>query len=217
MAYGDSPYLLAELKALLARPTTDEALPDSQAYLWLANSQRYWVGQIAILFPNVMLEAPETMTTSDSGYTWTVAYEPVSALQVYDRSGGRLLVPGAEWDTNADYVPQGQTIRITGHRQRSVAPVARYVKLPGALDGSTAPVLKPTQLRDLLPPRAAYLFASSGGLYDPAPYLALETRLWSGDPERPGDTGLLGALRKMNTMQTTAAGRDWWVSPDFWR
>lgn len=197
MAYVDSADLLARTKALAQRPTTDEDMSDAQWYLFLGEAQVYWTTQIATHVPEAMVSAPELMSTSDSGATYTVASYPLGHMEIRSARNGYLLRPGPEWDENSDYTPEGQTIRIPGGRTRvfSAGPYARYVKMPTLLDGSTPPTLKPDFCRLLLPPRACYIYATRGGYRDPSPYLLMEQKMWGGDPDLPGDVGYMGALK----------------------
>ena len=221
MALYDSADLLAKVKALAQRPASDEAITDAQWYLWLGDAQTYWMTQIATHCPDLNVTV-ELMASSDGGATYTLSASPIGHVEVRSRRNGELLRPGPDWDPNSDYVPEGQTIRIPDGRTRTFTngPYARYVKVPGALDGSTAPVLKPEFCRLLLVPQACYYYATSGGYRDPAPYLLMAQKLWAGHPNIPGDTGFLGALKAQyfgSGQAAVVADADaaWWRgSPD---
>jgi hypothetical protein len=222
LALYDSADLLAKTKALLKRPSTDEDLTDAQLYLWLGDAQTYWLGQIAVHCPELNWVSPELLTSSDSGATYTLASYPLGGVEIRSSRSGDLLIPGPDWGDTTDYVIEGQTVRIPHGRTRtfSAGPYARYVATPAALDGSTAPVMKPAYARLLLPARAAITYCLAGGYRDPAPYMAIEQRLWSGDPNMPGDTGILGQLKTQYFASGMAAVKQpydgaWWrSSPD---
>jgi hypothetical protein len=221
MAQYDSADLLSRCKALAQRPATDEDMSDAQWYIFLEEAQTYWIGQLAAHCPEVMYGAPELMTSSDGGYTYTVANYPLGHMEIRASRNGALLRPGPEWDDAADYTQEGQTIRIPGGRTRSFTdgPYARYVAVPGLLNASTAPVMKPAHMRLLLVPRACYIYAARGGYRDPTPFLQMEQKLWAGDPNLAGDTGYLGQLKTQYFGAGMAAVRPyddaWWRgSPD---
>jgi hypothetical protein len=221
VAQYDSADLLARCKTLAQRPTTDEDMSDATWYGFLEEAQTYWIGQLAAHVPEVMYDAPELMTSSDGGETYTVASYPLGHMEIRASRNGALLRPGPEWDEAADYTQEGQTIRIPGGRTRSFSsgPYARYVKVPGLLNGATAPVLRPAHMRLLLVARACYLYALRGGYRDPTPFLQLEQKLWAGDPNLAGDTGYLGQLKTQYFGAGMAAVRPlddaWWRgSPD---
>lgn len=211
MALFDSPDLLSRTLALLKRPASDEELTSTQLYALLTEAQAHWQIQIAGLFPEVMMSAPELLTTSDAGLTYTLASEPVGPVIVLDGQDGNELRAGSYSDPSADYVPEGQTIRMTRHRARTFSNglYARYVPVSGTLDGSNPPTLKPVRARILLPPRAAILFAMSGGLRDPAPYVALEANLWAGSGN--GDFGVLGLIAKQTSGYSIGGTPPWWT------
>jgi hypothetical protein len=222
VAQYDSADLLARCKVLAQRPAVDEDMDDPKWYQFLEEAQTEWVGQIANHAPEVMYGPPELMTTPDGGATYTVAGYPLGYMEIRSSRGGPLLRPGAEWDDNADFTQEGQIIRIPSGRTRSfgsTGPYARYVAVPGLLNGATQPVLKPAHMRLLLVATACYLFATRGGYRDPTPYLQLQQKLWHGDPNLPGDIGFLGSLKTQYFGSGMAAiqqgSGDWWRgSPD---
>lgn len=222
MALYDSADLLAKTQALLKRPSTDEDVTSAQLYLWLADAQTYWMGQIATHCPEINYSTPELLTSADSGLTYPLAAYPLGGVEIRASRSGQLLMPGPDWSETADFTVEGQTIRIPGGRRRTftAGPYARYVRTPAALDGSTAPVMNPAYARLLLVPRACYYFATAGGYRDPSPYLLMEQKLWSGDPNLPGDTGFLGQMKAQYFGSGMAAavspydGAWWRGSPD---
>lgn len=220
MAMYDSADLLSRVKVDAQRPATDEDVTDAIWYQFLEEAQTYWIGQFAVHAPEVMYGAPELMTTSDSGATYTVASYPLGHMEIRSSRSGPLLRPGPDWDPNSDYTPEGQIIRIPDGRRRTftTGPYARYVAAPGLLSGAVAPVLKPAHMRLLLVPRACYYYALRGGHRDPTPFLQKEQKLWAGDPNLSGDTGFLGQLKTQvfGAGMAAAHGGDapWYMSPD---
>lgn len=197
MALYDSADLLARCKLDAQRPAIDELMSDTSWYIYLQEAQTYWVPQIATHFPEVMYGPPELMTTADGGQTYTVSGYPLGHMEIRASRNGVVLLPGPEWDESSAFTQEGQIIRIPAGRSRVFpnGPYARYVKVPGLLDASNQPTLKPDFCRLLLVVRACYYYASRGGYRDPTPFEQKEQKLWSGDPNLAGDVGFLGALK----------------------
>ncbi len=198
----DSADLLLRLKrevaqpAVLEVPAPDTAL-DTFYYELLTESQVYWVNELAAHVPDLAgLYTLEQLTTADNGVSYDFAAYPLGHYEIRHSRNGRLLVPGAEWDPAADFIPDGQKIRFPGGISRSFAsgPWARYVKTPGLLDASNAPTIRPPQAGLLVVYHAAGLWASRGGQRDPQPFWTLESRHAFGDPLF-GTVGLIGALK----------------------
>jgi len=146
--------------------------------------------------------ATEGNTTVDGTVTWTNIGSrfvfPLGDVEVRAFANGRLLRPGPDWDPACDYVPAGNLIRFPNSRAKtfgSGGPVGRFVGPSRAIDASTQPVLQPSGVRILLVHHACMLWASRGGLRDPAYFEKLLQQAWSGDPNVPGDVGWLGALK----------------------
>jgi hypothetical protein len=200
VAQWDSPYLLAAVKALAVRPTTDAAMTDAAWYLLLELAQTSWTNVFATHFPYLLMSAPTSLTTSDGGLTYQFpgGITPL-AVEVYDATGpATLLRPSAYFDASGDYVWEGNQIRFPQNLgNQGITPVARYVAPPGVLNASTPPTLLPPHARILLVYRAVAQWAAQGGMRDPKPYYELEQRAWLGNPAL-GDVGLLGALKMQN-------------------
>lgn len=219
MAQYDSADLLARAKALAKRPPVDEDVGDAAWYIFLEEAQTEWMTTLASLCPEPNLTL-EQLSTSDGGLTYTFASEPIGGHIVL-RSGrnGQVLLPSTDWGSG-DYVIEGQTIRMPNGKARSFSSGiwGWYVKQPGLLSAAVQPVLRPAYARKLLVPRACIKWALSGGLRDPSPYKMAEQRVWAGDPDLMGDTGVLGALRTAYSFSgaqaVDALGADWWRSPD---
>lgn len=215
MALYDTADLLARCQFRSRRPASDESMTPQDWYNLLTDAQMHWVRQFATHFPEQMYES-ETLTTADSGVTYTFQSEPLGHYELRASATGRLLAPGPDWDMAADYVANGQTIRFPGGRAKTFpsGPVARYVKTPNAIDSSNEPTLKPVHTRQLLVARACIEWAERGGMEDPQPYMDWENRLWYGDPAT-GQMGILGALKNERFLQGTEAlpagsVADWW-------
>jgi hypothetical protein len=175
----------------------------------LTDAHAYWYGQVAVHCPYVLFGAPTTMVTADGGVTYTFPSdtEPL-AVEVYASATGPELKASSFGDGDGDYVWEGSRIRMVTNTARTFTngPIARWVAPPTTIDGSTAPTLKPARARVLAVYRACALWASAGGLRDPAPFYTLEQRTWLGDPDR-GDTGILGELKSLNPSYGRAAWR----------
>lgn len=223
MAQYDSVDLLARTKRMARRPTVDEENTDANWYERLEEAQTYWLGQLAAQVPELNYGAPELMTSADGGKTYTLGTEPLGGhLEIRATRNGILLIEGPEWSETADYCWEGsKTIRIPNNRSRTFGdgPYARYVKTPGLLSAAVQPVLQPPSARLLLPPRACVIWALEGPVVrDPSSFLKTEQMMWSGDPDKPGDTGILGVLKTRAFtagMAAVARGDEpWYRNPD---
>jgi hypothetical protein len=141
-------------------------------------------------------------TTNDGGVlVWTNIGSrfifPLGDVEVRAAPSGRLLRPGPDWDPACDYVPAGPIIRFPGARQRNYfgGPVGRYCPPARAIDVNTQPMLNPPNARILIVYHACMLWARRGGLRDPEPFKEDLLQAWAGDPQVPGDVGILGALK----------------------
>lgn len=213
MATWDSADCLARFKRYANRPSSDESFADADCYALLTEAQREWVGVFAAMVPWAMMGAPTLMSTADSGatYTFSGSITPL-AVQVFDATNGRLLRPGAYWDSQADYVWEGSKIRMPRGSTKTFAagPYARYITQPGVIDGSTEPTLLPDYARILLIYRALIKWTEvGGGFQDPETYRTAEQRAWVGNPAT-GDVGILGTLKMQNPFYGAAAFSSPW-------
>lgn len=215
-----SPDILARAKRLLNRPSTDEALTDEDWYEFATEANAHWMEQFTLHAPERLLQdyPPVVLTSSDGGYTYQFASEPLYA-EVRASPSGRVLIPGPEWDPGADYAIEGQTMRIPNGKTRSFTngPWARYVPVPGRVDADNDPTLRPKQARRLIVYRMCVL-AAIRLRQDPSTYETEEQKAWSGDPDNPADAGILGSLKTGFAFQGMGAigGQQglWWRSPD---
>ena len=142
---------------------------------------------------------------------------PLVIVELTNGQGGTPVTFGGYGTDYGEFVWEGNTLRAARNSARTFANGlwGRWVTVGGSLDGSTAPIL-PLQYRKLLVPLAVSKYATRGGYRDPAPYEAEFQRLWSGDPRRMGDFGLLGTLKRRQFQQTGTDGAVWWRgSADF--
>jgi len=179
MANFDSADLLSRVKALLNRPSTDEAISDAQYYVMPGDAQRRVVTLLAFHAPECMYGSPTKLSTADSGATYTFGTDadsanisPVGHIELRESKTGAMIPPASEWEISSlAYLFESDTIRWPGQKTRTFSdgPYARFVTMPTVLDGSTAPTLKPLYARELLVYDAAERAAVRVGL-DPTPY-----------------------------------------------
>lgn len=222
MADWDSADCLARLKLALQRPTTDDATTDAQLYQLLSNGQLKLIQVLAAHVPWINYDAPELLTTADSGYTYTFASYPLGHAELREARNGIVMYPVPEWSDNTfGYVMEGQTIRFPRNQARtfSAGPYARYVKTPASISASVQPVVRPTHARQALVLEAAAEWALLGGLRDPSPYLLGVQRFLWGDGNTPGHVGLIPSLKNQYRGQGSQAIYDgrWWLSADLTR
>jgi hypothetical protein len=183
MSLYDSADLLARTQRLLNRPSTDEALTSTEIYAFLGEAQQRVVGLFAAHCPEAMYGAPTLMTTSDSGATYIFGADsatggnisPIGHVEIRESPTGAMIPPGSEWDTGTQtYLFESDKIRWPGQKSRTFAdgPYARFITMPGLLNGSVAPTLKPIFARELLVYDAAERAAVRIGV-DPTPYGAM--------------------------------------------
>jgi len=203
MAMGwASANLLARFKLLAGLPASQETPLDATIYDYLSLGQEHCINLWAQHFPHVMVEDPAIMTTSDSGATYQFAGSvfPIGLVEIRESPTGRLLVPGEEFDANADYVFEGDQIRIPDSKTKTFTngPYARIVAPVAEISATTQPTLKPAFARVLIVYYALYLWANEDGnasVKSPDHYLSLFSNAWSGDTRIPGDTGIMGTLK----------------------
>jgi hypothetical protein len=225
VAYSTTAELLAGFKFFAMRPATDESITDAQIYVLLSEGQAHVYGMFAVHFPEILYEVPTALSTSDSGatYTFASAIFPFGNVEIRSGLNGNLLIPGTNWDGNADYVWEGDRIRIPNGRTRTFSSglYARYIKMPTDISGSQEPVLEPAFARKLIMYYALYLWAERGGganQADPNRFLGMFQSAWAGDPRLNGDVGILGMLARQgygSGMAAISVDQPWWRgSPD---
>lgn len=217
MADFDAADLLSRFQTVtgLGSNTTDTST--TAIYALLSNGQRRMAQVLAAHCPWTQITAPTAITSSDSGVTYTLASYPLGHFELYDGVAGPQILPVGygqnAWD---GYVLEGQTVRWPGNRARTFANglYARYLAVPSAISGSSAPTLKPEYARQGIVYMAASEWAHHGGDVDPAPYDELLQQFLWGDPRMPGDVGLIGALKTQAAGMGMGAGVGvpgaWW-------
>src|SRR3990167_6226914 len=160
MANFGSADLLSRVKALLNRPSTDEAITDAQYYVMAGDAQRRVVSLLAFHAPEAMYGAPTLLTTADSGATYTFGTDadganisPIGHIELRESKTGAMIPPASEWDISTlAYLFESDKIRWPGQKTRTFAdgPYARFVTMPGLLNASTATTLKPLYARELI-------------------------------------------------------------------
>lgn len=215
MATWDSADLLARMKRYMRRPATDAAWADADLYALLTEAEADWKPILVAMDPGPMITAPTKLTSSDSGLTYNL---PSSThyihVELLDSLAGTPLIQGAFWDPAADYALEGTKVRMCRGTARTFAdgPYIRGVTAPGNVDGSTASTILPEWHRVLILFDALERWASIAGQMDPAYFAALKQKSWMGDPNTPGDIGILGAIRARNPNRGTAVAQPyaWW-------
>jgi hypothetical protein len=211
MATWDSSDLLARAKRRLNRPSTDAALGDADLYAFATEGQHHWMQQLALFVPETNYGAPELMTTGDGGYTYSVAYEPLYMEVKKNRTASFPMVPGEEWDSGADFVQEGKTIRRPNNQQFSEAPYARYVRAPAEIAAGTEPIMKPDYARILI---VQYMVVQAARRLkmDASQYQAEMDREWWGNP-LTGQPGILAQLKARFGVTPPPTGPHKWWQP----
>lgn len=152
--YWTNTKLLAKCKQLARRPATDSEMDDTEWYDYLTQAQQEAYMRFSIHFPEYLVGAPTLMTDSGDSKVFYFNADgttyPIGQVEIRASRTKNLLVPGPEWDSQADYVWEGNQIRIPDNQTRSFAdgaPYARFITPPGAIDASTQPTLQPDHAR----------------------------------------------------------------------
>lgn len=219
MALYDSADLLSRFRRYADRPTSDEDLSDADVYAYLTDAQIPVVGEIAALFPRLLMGAPALMSTSDNGATYTVgtdsegaAIYPFGHAEVYAQAANGAELYGSTYGAyNGDFVFEGAKLRVPAGNTRSFSsgPYIRYVALPLTISASTEPTLQPKQIRQLVLYRGLVLWANTGGHRDPRPFEEMYQTAWLG-PDRRGGLLALLTTQYRQSAQAAMAGIEWW-------
>ena len=206
--------LLARCYREAKRPTTDSSTSDAEWYDRLSEAQDRWTAIFAVHCPHVLIGDPEQLTTSDNK-VYTMSAFPLGGVEIRHGRNGPVLLPGPEFGDATDFVVEGQNVRMAHNQERTFTDGlwARYVPTGTVIDAGTEPTLKPEWARELLVLQAVANWSEEGGLRDPSPFLRrLQHRAW-GDPNTPGDVGIVGALKLQFFGQGTVTadqGAYWW-------
>jgi hypothetical protein len=208
VAIWDSADLLARCKVHAHRPATDKATTDANWYSLLEEAQVDEYQNFATHVPHVLYGAPTALSTADGGITYTFpgAVFPFGSVEVYQSLTLPPLVEGAFWDPAADYIFEGDKIRMTRNKARTFSdgPYARFITPPGAIAAGTQPTLEPPFARILLVHRAVAMWAERGGFRSSTQYWNTWTRKWYGNPDK-GEFGILGMLKNQSAFAGGAA------------
>lgn len=220
----DSKELLRQLRIVTNRPETDRDLTDAKGYFFLTRAQEQLTYRLATHIPDILKGAPVKLTTKDNGATYEFPVDPLGHVDIYPAPYAEPLIEAPYWAGYGDYTREGpRVIRMSQGIARTFVdgPWARYVPKPGAIDDVKNPTLVPNDVRRVLPWLAAGMWAQSpGALADPQQFFAeVERQLW-GDPQSPGDLGIIGAYKtghfSSGITQAPNMGL-WWRSADLGR
>lgn len=234
MARWDAADLLARCKRNSRLPALSEWPTDDDWYSWLTEAEAKWKSVFTLHAPGSMIMGPVKLQTFDGGLTYLfprfggvfwdrghwnqVAWnqEPPQAVpapiyfEAMARRNGDSLIPGAYWDTSADYVLENDRIRMCRGRPRRFpdGPWARLVPAPGEIAGpeivdgvQRAPresTIQPAAWRIILVYDALERFATAGGkgdMQDPDYWRGKIQKELFGDKDVPGDLGILGRAK----------------------
>lgn len=226
MAEFDTADLLAECKMLANRPTGDTSATvsttDDVWYKFLSRAEQRWKGIVASIAPEAMYGDPVQLTTADGGYTYVFPNDadgnrivPIGHVEVRESRTGRLLVPGAEFDPDADFAYEGGKIRWGRARSRlfTDGPYARYVTPAAGISAALQPTLLPRFARAVLAPEACKLYARRMKM-DPRPFIDEVKERWFGNPSE-GDHGIIGVLRtQFAGVGSYSMPEGWWYGID---
>lgn len=221
MGVSTSAELLDFCELMSGLPTENEEMNDAKWYKLLTLAQKEMFRIFASHVPHSQYGAPELLTTSDGGYTYNLANYPWGRVVVRESREGRILYPGAEYDSSVDFTIEGDTIRWVNNEARTFSdgPYARYVAAPGDISAVSEPTLQPLEARIAIAWRALELWCSMGRMRDPAHYAREIQKLLWGDPNSRGDIGMIGALKIQYQFQDGTDGPSdhlpWFRSQDF--
>ncbi len=155
--YWTSSKLLTKCKQLARRPAVDAEMDDDEWYDYLTQGQQEAYAMFGIHFPESLMGAPTKMTDSGDSKVFYFNSDgtlyPFGQVEIRASRTKALLIPGPEWDSQADYTWEGNQIRIPDNQTRSFpdgAPYARYISPPGTINGQTEPTLQPDLARVLI-------------------------------------------------------------------
>lgn len=175
MARYDSADLLSRLKLVLNRPSSDEALADSDLYLFLGMAQEHVARHLASVSPEPMYGDLAALTTADSGASFTFGTDAdtanIQAFGHYEIYADPTHFPDSPLVEGVDFIWEGAKIRIPNGRTIPT-PYGRFVTPPHLLNGSVAPTLKPEYARILIIYKAAEWAAEQRLKQDGSPYRA---------------------------------------------
>lgn len=189
----DSANLLRKCNNEARRPNPDEETVEvdgvtSSWYDLLSEAQDYWVRRIASTYPEALYGPPTRMISIDGGETYYFGCDangqkifPIGHVEIRQSRNGRVWVPGADWQSNRDFVLEGTQIRFPDGKKKTFAdgPYARFITPPTQISAAVQPVLQPPSARKLLVLRAVIYWAGRGNLRDPAQWERRENDEWN--------------------------------------
>lgn len=172
MADWDTADLLARCRDEAQEPESGTQTTDAQWYRLLTQAQHTVYRLFAEHVPHALATAPVAMTSADGGATYTVPSDAFALGYAEIRHGrtGPLLVPGADFSDVADFVWEGNQIRIPSGRTRTFGNglYVKYIAPPGTINASTEPTLTPNWARILIVYDAVKEWAGQGDTRDPS-------------------------------------------------
>ena len=228
---NDAADLLSDFKFFANRTENDASLTDAQIYRVLdLGLQQVWTSFVS-LFPRFAMQVPVLMVRSTLASTYgggtvfridgTDNNEvngfiiPWGSAEVYATlPNGQEMYGSTYAGGDGDFVFSGGNVIVPGSGTRtfSSGPYIRYNRVPIAVSSAGANFSLPAFARQLVVFRALVLWANRGGLRDPSGYEEMYTQAWSGNPNRIGDVGVLGAMTTQyaRSMDGAKAGIRWW-------
>ncbi len=218
----DRADLIARCNLIAGRPAADGDMTPAKWDTLLSDAQDHWVRTMATHVPAAMYGTPIELAPTEGG----AEYRFPEGVEIV----GRLELRNGRWGSElgrSDFILERDRVRFPYGVARSFRGGlwARYVAAPAEgigprADGSIAePVLEPPSARVLLCFRACSMWAERGAVRDSSPYHDMETRAWNGDPQRPGDVGILDALKMQygagDAELEEMGGGAWYRGPDF--
>ncbi len=227
MAEWDRDDLHAKIRYEIGRPSTDEDNSAAELDYRLSVAQSHWIRTFAAVIPAAVRSDWAAMTQSSNFYevpdslTSAESYREVCAVDVRDGATGMIL----EKDQYILEQKPGSTtnvrprIRLPYNRSFSFTPYCRVVAMPPPITASVDPTLTPPTARILLVFHACASWAAKGERHNPAPYINKMQAAWLGNPDLPGDIGLLGQLRALYAdgeleLGEYSGGNRWYRSVD---
>jgi len=175
----DSAYLLDQFNRYAGRPDADAITPATK-YTYLSEGQAKVVGEILARQPEVLVQPPMQMVTTDGGMTFNFGTDangyplfPMGKAGIYRRLED---IPDFPLNEGWDYLNEGTQIRIPNNRSLPYPLYWRGVVPPPEISASMQPVLMPEMARELITIYAVKAFAQAGNLH---PDLAMQmTEEW---------------------------------------
>ncbi len=202
----------------LNRPDDDSFFQYPEAYYRALSTAHKWLRDKIAEFAPELVVTETSKTSADSGLTYELDDFHMGQLEVWAPPGpprGTTIPPALPESPYFGFFVDGTTLRFTS--QKLYSPL--YIRwIPETLPAMTAEVehTLPAFCEPCLIKRASYIMAGkSGFLGDPMKYKREADYLWSGDPEEPSDSGILGKIQKASAYEGLEASvsheeQPWW-------